>query len=126
MALKTEIGKAVDLLADAVDGVVIDLVALHAFAQLYFDLRHARAGAFVPHGPAQFIGLLCCEFRQFDGHLHALFLEERHAQGALENGLEIIVQILHRFESGPPSQIRMHHLPRIGPGRMSATSTTRS
>lgn len=64
----------------------------------------------MPHRPPQLVclpgGEPCCR----DGHLHALLLEERHAQRALEHRLEQGMGIRHFLEAGAPPQERMHHV----------------
>jgi hypothetical protein len=64
-----------------------DAVARHAGDHLLADGGHALAAALVPHGLAQQVGLARGEAGRRDGHLHALLLEERHAERALEDGL---------------------------------------
>ena len=89
----------------------------HAGDQLLADRRHALARSLVAHRPAQLVGLAGRESRRGDRHLHALLLEERNAERALQDRLERRVRIGHLLLSCPAAQVGMHHLAldRAGP-----------
>ena len=57
------------------------------------------------HGPAQAVRLLGREFGRHHGDLHRLFLEQRHAQGLVQNLLQLVWQIVGA------RRIRHHSLP---------------
>ena len=67
---------------------------------------HARTGAFRPHRLAQLVGLGRREPSNVDGHLHELFLKERHAECLGERVLEQRVQVRDRLEAVATPDVR--------------------
>ncbi len=95
---------------EPVGEIALDPVALHAVEQPVVQLRHLLVRALVPHGAAQFVRLPGRETGSLDRQAHALFLEERHAQGALEHRLQLGMRIGHGLEAAAPPDIRMDHV----------------
>src|SRR5579859_3449274 len=93
-----------------------DSVFFHAAAKLYFDVFHARFGAFKTKGATQFLRFASREASGDHGHAQELFLKKRHAQRARENGFERWVKAFHRFASLAAFQIRMNHFANDRPG----------
>ena len=65
----------------------------HPRAQSLFDLLHALGRAFEAHRPAQLFGFAAGEAGRFHGHAENLLLEDRHAQGALQDRFEAGMRI---------------------------------
>ena len=116
---------------DAEDDLLLrlagDAALAHAGAQLRLDGAHALDRALEAHRAAQLLGLAAGEAGRHHRHAHQLLLKQRHAERALEDRLQRRVRI------GRPARARRAAsrygctiCPTIGPGRMIATSTTRS
>ena len=117
MALgKSVVGEGVDLVVDPQRDVGGDAIRFHPADHLLTDLGHALAAALVPHRLAQEIRLARCEARRRDGDLHPLFLEERHAEGALEDRLERGMRVGDGFESRFAAQVGVDHVALDGAG----------
>ena len=69
----------------------------HALAQLHFDLLHALLGALEAHRAAQVFGLAAGEAGHHHRHAQQLFLEQRHAERALQHRLEQRMVVDHRL-----------------------------
>ncbi len=93
-----------------------DAVALHARAQLHFDIRHALFRALEAHGAAQLLGLAARESGGDHRHAQQLLLKQRHAQRAPQHRFERGMQAIGRFPALPAVQIRMHHFAHDGAG----------
>ena len=78
---------------------------------LHLLLRPPRA-----HGPAKAIRIGGTEAGHIDGDLHHLLLVEDHAQRLGQDGLERRVQVGHRLDALPASQVGMHGVALDGPG----------
>ena len=99
----------------------------HPRVEAPLEAQHPQLGALRRHRLAQLVGLGGAEPRDGDRHLHQLLLEQRHPERALAGSAR-------RAGAGSvtgssPRRRRRYGLtalPWIGPGRMSATSITRS
>ena len=100
---KAVVGEAFEHVEELLGRRAVDAVRHHAVDELGIDLRHAFARALVPHRAPQLIRLPRRKAGRFDRHAHALFLEQRHAERALEDGLEFGMRIGDRFEAVAPS-----------------------
>src|SRR5205823_2809827 len=93
---KAVFAKTLDL-AEAAFGEVLGIAAPdHAVDELVakeLDRAGAPEGR---HGAAQLVGLAGGKAGGDDGDLHRLLLEERHAEGALQNLLQFILRVLRR------------------------------
>ena len=101
---------------DFLGGLPCDAALCHATAQQLGHLRHALRRAFVGHGPTQLLGLARGKARGRHGHSHDLLLEQRHAQGAGQDGLQHRVGVAHRLTPGAAVQVGVHHLAHDGAG----------
>ena len=79
-----------------------DAVALHAFAQLHFDIAHAPLAAFEAERPPQFLRLAAAESRGNHRHAQQLLLEKRHAQCARQYRLKRGMRIDNSLSPLPP------------------------
>src|SRR3954466_2045389 len=84
-------------------------VALHALLELVLELLEAAAAPPGSHRAAQAIGFAGRESGRDYGELHDLLLEDRHAQGSLENAPDLAARVLNRFLLLAAPQVRMHH-----------------
>ncbi|MCW0417502.1 hypothetical protein NB689_003256 [Xanthomonas sacchari] len=113
---KAVAAEALDLLEDA-SGEFGGVVPLQHALQQLVAMRFQPAVAFPGrHRTAQLIGLA----RRVAGgnhcELHHLFLEQRHAERALEHLSQLVWQIVGGFLAAAPAQIRMHHAALDRPG----------
>jgi hypothetical protein len=80
-------------------GEFVAIAALaHAVEQPVAEGLEAALALPGGHGAAQLVGLAGREAGGDDGELHRLFLEDRHAQGALEHAAHRLARIAHRFQ----------------------------
>ena len=100
--------RSADLAGDAVFG--------HALAQQPFELLHALFGSLEAHGAAQVFRLAAGETGHRHRHAQQLFLEQRHAERALQDRLEQRMIVGDQLAAGAAIEIRMHHLPDDGAG----------
>ena len=82
---KAIVGKGVDLRKDTVRDITVDAVGVHAGEHLLPQRLHLFVTALVSHRAAQCVGLAGGESGAGNGHLHALFLKQRHTECALED-----------------------------------------
>ena len=82
---------------DAIGGVAGDAVLRHALAQQAFELLHALLGSLEAHRAAQVFGLPAGEAGDRHRHAQQLFLEQRHAERALQDRLEQRMIVDHRL-----------------------------
>ena len=87
-----------------------DPLRRHAVAELSLHLVHGLLAALEAEGAPQFLRLAAGEARRRHGHAQQLFLEERHAERALEDGLEGRMRHGHGLAPRAAPQIRMHHV----------------
>ena len=97
----------------------------HARAQLHLDLLHALR-SLEAHRAPQLLGLAAGEAGRDHRHPQQLLLEQRHAERALQDRLERRMRIHDRLAPAARFRYGCTICPTIGPGRMIATSTTRS
>ena len=83
----------------------------HALAQQPFELLHALLGSLEAHGAAQVFRLAAGEAGHRHRHAQQLFLEQRHAERALQDRLEQRMIEDDRLAAGAAIEIRVHHLP---------------
>src|SRR5690606_5724923 len=83
-------------------------VGAHAIDELALELLHAAALAPCRHRAAQLVGLARREARRDHGNLHGLFLEDGHAQRALQHRADGFAGIIHLLHGGTPAAVRMH------------------
>ena len=81
----------------------------HAAPQLLLDRSHPLLRALEPHRAPQFLRLAAREARGDHRDLEQLLLEERDAEGALQDRLEGRVRVLDGRHAAPPIEERMHH-----------------
>ena len=109
--------EALDLLEDALG--VLERVALldHPADQTLVKRREAAAPLPCRHRAAQRVGLAGGEVGRQHGDLHHLLLEDRHAPGSHERGLEFLGAVDLALGQRAVLQVRMHHaaLDRAGP-----------
>ena len=100
-----------DAAHDRLRGRAGDAVGCHAGPQFGLDRRHALDRALEAHRAPQLLRLAARETG--DGHCdpQQLLLEERHAEGALENRLQRRMRVRDGLAPGAAVQVRMHHLP---------------
>ena len=103
-------GKGSDLADDVILRLCAEAALLHALAQSLLDAFHLVLRAFEPHGAAQLFGFAAAEARCLHGDSQQLFLEERHAEGALQDHFERGVGVDDRFAAGAPVEIGVDHL----------------
>jgi hypothetical protein len=77
-------GEGLDLPEDRVRQRAGDAVGRGPGVEAVAEAFHLRAGAFGAHGAAELVGFGCGEVGDVDGHLHDLFLEQRHTESAAE------------------------------------------
>ncbi len=80
---------------------------------VYQRLAEALDVAVAPpggHGAAQLVGIARRKAGGDHGELHDLLLENRHAEGALQHRFHRVARVLHRLDTVPPPQVRMHHI----------------
>ena len=96
---------------------VADTPLLHALAQLGLHPRHALRAAMEAHGPAQFLGFLSAKVGHDHGDLEHLLLEERHAQGALQDRAQVLVEVHRLLLARAARKVRVNQiaLDRAGP-----------
>ena len=116
-----------DAAQDLLLRVARDAARRHAVAQPLLEALHLVLRALEAHRAAQLLGLAAGEARGRHRDAQQLLLEERHAERAREDRLE------RRMRDSAPARARRRRFrygcticPVIGPGRMIATSTTRS
>src|SRR5712664_2403495 len=68
------------------------------------------------HGSAQLVGIARRKAGGDHGELHDLLLENRHAESALQHRFHRVARVLHRLDTVPPPQVRMHHVALDRPG----------
>jgi len=106
--------------ADGLDDLVLDEevdVALgHAVTEFVADCVHAFVGAFEGHRAAEFIGLSAIEARDDHGHAENLFLKERDAESAAEDGFEGGVNEIDCFAAVASVEVRVDEVPDDGAG----------
>ena len=117
--------KSLDLIEAAFREFGIVAARDHVVDQLGFEFAHGADIAECRHRAAQSIGLLGAKFRGLDGDPHRLFLEQRHAEGLVQDPAQFILVamrrrrrwIAHIFLAVSAPQIGMHHvaLDRAGP-----------
>src|SRR3546814_16301374 len=73
------------------------------------------------HGAAQAVGLGRRKAGSDDGDLHGLFLEQRHAEGLLQNLLQHLGGIVDAFISLAPAPVGGPHVPLARPGQPTPT-----
>ena len=118
MALgETEVRERLDPGIDRLGQLPGDPLGGHPGEQLLadpFDLLHPARRT---HRPAQQIGLVAGAVAEHHRHLHQLLLEQRYAQGALQDRFQQRVRIADRLLAGGPAHIGMHRtaLDRAGP-----------
>ncbi len=113
---KSEIGERLQLLGDGVGGVAGDAVGGHSLHEPLTHGSHPRATAFGTHGLPELVGVGRAEPGDVDGHLHELFLEQRHPEGLAQRGFEQRMQVGDGLLSCPAPQIGMHGVALDGPG----------
>ncbi len=86
----------------------------HAGAQILFDFLHAFGGALESHGAPELLGLSAGKSRCRHGHADELFLEQWHAQGALQDRLQTGVRIGDRRAAVAALQVGADHLAHDG------------
>ena len=68
------------------------------------------------HGPPQLVGLAGREARRHDDQLHRLLLEQRHAEGLLQDLADGFVRVFDRLLTVAAPQVRMDHVALDGAG----------
>ena len=113
---ETVAAETLDLFEDARGELLGVAPGKHALGQAF--LVGFKPAVTLPgrHGSTQLIGLAGSVFRGDDGQFHHLFLEQRHAQGALENRQQLLRGIDDRLLSVSPAQVGMHHVALNRPG----------
>ena len=107
--------KGGDLLDDLILGGPGDPFAFHARPKPFLDRMHALGGALESHGASQLFGLTAAEARRRHGDAQQLFLEDRDAQGSLEDGFEAGMGVANGFPPGASVQVGVNHLAHDGP-----------
>ena len=82
--------------------------------------KYSSAAASLPrrHRTPQLVGFAGREAGRDDRQLHHLFLEQGHAERALEHLPSMLPRIVDRLQLLSPAQVGMHHaFPGSGPGR---------
>ena len=102
--------EAEDLLEDLPRERLGEAVGEHAVDEAALERLHAALALPGGHRTAQLVGLARRETRGDDGELHHLFLEDRHAEGALQHLLDRRARVGHRLLAVAAAQVRMHHL----------------
>ena len=109
-------GKGGDLSQGVFLGLGGKAALLHARAQPLFHALHALARALEPHGAPQFFGLAAAKARRRHGDAQQLFLEERYAEGSLQDGFERRMGVDHGLTPRAPVQVGVDHLSHDGSG----------
>ena len=107
--------KGRNLLNDFLLGHGGDSLARHARSEPRFDVMHALGGALEPHGAPQLFGLSAAEARRRHGDPQQLLLEDRDAQGSLQDRLKAGMGITYGLSPGAPVQVGVDHLAHDGP-----------
>ncbi len=114
---KAIFAEAFDLFADARDELGFIASLEHAVGQILLILRQIAGAPPRGHRASQLVGLLTGIFGRNHREVHHLFLENRHAERALEHWPQLIFSVVLRLDTLLATQIRMHHAPldRAGP-----------
>src|SRR5438445_13519004 len=100
MALRKTIeGKSGDGADDGLVRLARDPLLRHARPELLLHLVHGLLAPLEAEGAAQLFGLAPREARRGHGHAQELLLEERHAESASQDGLEIRMRHGHGLAS---------------------------
>ena len=117
MAFRKSIqGEGGDRAHDGLRRLARDPLPRHAGAELPLHLVHGLLAALEAEGAPQFLRLAAGEARRRHGHAQELLLEERHAERALEDGLERRMRHGHGLAPRAAPEIRVHHVAHDGPG----------
>ncbi len=84
------VAEALDLVEAALGEILRVAAAGHALDHLRAVIADGAVAAEGGHGAAEPIGLGGGELRRIHGDLHGLFLEERHAEGALQDLFQLV------------------------------------
>ncbi len=111
MALREAVSAEAQYLFVNPVGEFIRVIAL-LHALLEFDLEFLQASAALPgrHGASHLVGLAGREAGGDDGDIHYLFLEQRHAQRALQHIFQRSAFIFDLFLLVPSLQVGMNHV----------------
>ncbi len=82
----------------------------HALDQPFAQMAEAALALPGGHRAAQVVGLAGREAGGDDGELHHLFLEDRHAERALEDAFDGGRRVGNRLDTLTPAQVGMHHV----------------
>src|SRR5258705_4704505 len=110
---ETVTAKSLDLIEAAFREFGIVAARDHVVDQLGFELAHGADIAKRRHRAAQPVGLFWAELRSLDGDPHRLFLEQRHAEGLVQNLIQLILfavlrrrrWIAHLLLAIPPPEV---------------------
>src|SRR3954469_24755190 len=113
--------ETLDLLEDALEIIVPVAACEHAAPDLVVKAFEPAAAFPRGHRAPQLVGFAGREAGDDFDQTHDLFLEDRHAERAFENGpdagsavtcfaLDARLRIFDVFQTVPAAQIRMHHI----------------
>ncbi len=112
MGLGKSVGaEALDLPEEAPGELLGVAVGEHALDQLLLELFDEARLSPGPHRPPQLVGLAGREARRHDDQLHRLLLEQRHAEGLLQDLPDGFAREFDRLLAIAPPQVGMDHVP---------------
>src|SRR3977135_912743 len=114
---KSIVGEALEILGDPRCNILRDSPFHHSRAQLLQHAMQLLHFSNMAHGAPQLVGLRRRVATELHGDRHRLLLKYRYSLRALENRLQIGMQVRHGLETTPPRRVGMHEirLDRAGP-----------
>jgi hypothetical protein len=109
-------GERADGVHDFVLDEEIDVALGHADAEFGRDGGHAFVGAFEGHRATELIGFRAIESGDDHGHAEDLFLKERDAEGASEDGFEGRMDVVDGFFSSASIEVGVNEVADDGAG----------
>ncbi|MPN36771.1 hypothetical protein SDC9_184282 [bioreactor metagenome] len=105
---EAEVRERLDLGVEVVGGRAGQPVAGHPGIELPLQRLDPLDPPFGAHRPAQQVGVLTAALPDRHRHLHQLFLEDRHPEGALQHRLELGMGVRDRLLAELAADERVH------------------